>query len=115
MRASDVYALHVEEERYHQACEYLERARHALPTGSRIRSQIDAACGLAVREWRIARAAVARLHGLGPDCGGDEHHPFCILGPVSVACNREPCGPAPTCLAAPGDAVAVTEQSQALD
>ena len=78
MRASEVYALHVEEERYHQAHEYLELARRALPLGSSARASLDAIASGVAGEWRAVREAIVRLHQLG-DEGSGETNPVCVV------------------------------------
>jgi hypothetical protein len=91
MRASEVYALHVEEERYHQAHEYLERARRALPLGSPARASLDAIAASVAGEWRAVREAIIRLHQLG-DGDSDEANPVCIVPPVATPPNVCPPG-----------------------
>lgn len=90
MRASDVYALHVDEERYHQACEHLEWARRALPPGAAARAQLDAVCDRVAGEWRTLRETVARLHRIGPAGGMVECYPICVVPPFSLSCGRDP-------------------------
>ena len=71
MRTSEIYALHVEEERYHQAHEYLECARRALPPGSPARASLDALAAGVAGEWRAVREAIIQLHYLGAQPGGE--------------------------------------------
>lgn len=83
MRASEVYALHVEEERYHQAHEYLERASRALPPGSPARAALDALAASIEGEWRATREAIIRLHQLSDETDG-ESHPSCYVPPATT-------------------------------
>jgi hypothetical protein len=53
-----VFALHVAEERQHQAFESLQRAKQALPLDSAAHAQIDAACAIVKRDWQAARRRV---------------------------------------------------------
>jgi hypothetical protein len=94
MRASEIYALHVEEERYHQAHDYLERARRALPPGSPARAALDALAAEVAGEWRAAREALVRLHQLG-DAGYDQHAPTCIVPATPASPAASPPSPRP--------------------
>jgi hypothetical protein len=95
MRASELYALHVEEERYHQAHEYLDRARRALPPGSPVRTSLDAIAAGIAGEWRAAREALVRLHQLGDEFGR-EVHPTSLVPPTSTTPNACPSGAPPS-------------------